>query len=120
LAGEFVAHAIRLVPRVYTLLKLTFLESDRRSSLLESGALARVLVFRDRLPMMHRDGYAGRRIKASALAFAWFIWSREHRGDPVIARISARGAAGPSTANAPPGFLGRPGGASTQNGNDSD
>ena len=28
----------------------------------------------------------GRRIISSALPFAWFIWDREHRGDPAIRR----------------------------------
>ena len=41
------------------LLRLAFLESDRRTSILEDAGLARVHIFRNRLPMMHRDGGHG-------------------------------------------------------------
>lgn len=56
LADQFVRHALLLCPRVYMLLRLAFLESERRSAILESGWLRRVYVFRKRLPMMHRAG----------------------------------------------------------------
>ena len=59
LADEFVAHAIGLCPRVIMLLRLGFLESERRRPILDNGMLARVYVFRNRLPMMHRAGWAG-------------------------------------------------------------
>jgi predicted nucleic acid-binding Zn ribbon protein len=90
LAGEFAEHALRLAPRACLLLRLAFLESERRTAVLESGQLARVLVFRERLPMMHRADHKGRRIKNGAMAFAWFVWDRAHRGPPVVARLSAR------------------------------
>ena len=53
LAGQFATHALHLCPKVVMLLRLAFLESEGRSSILDGGYLARVLVFRDRLPMMH-------------------------------------------------------------------
>src|SRR5258707_206157 len=37
LAGEFVEHALKLCPRVIMLLRLTFYESKRRNSILDSG-----------------------------------------------------------------------------------
>jgi hypothetical protein len=94
LAAEFVAHALRLVPRAVMLLRLAFLESERRSSILDRGALARVRVFRNRLPMMRRAGWNGPRA-SSAIAFAWFVFDRGHRGPAVIDRISWR-APGPA------------------------
>jgi hypothetical protein len=57
LGAEFVEHALTLVPRVYMLLRLAFLESERRTAIRESGWLARVHVFKKRLPMMHRAGW---------------------------------------------------------------
>jgi hypothetical protein len=87
LAEQFVAHALNLVPRVYMLLRLAFLESERRTEILEHHHLARVLVFRNRLPMMHRDGWMGPKA-TSATAFAWFIWNREHQGPTELHRIS--------------------------------
>jgi hypothetical protein len=90
LAGEFVALALDLCPRVVMLLRLAFLESDRRTPILDSGHLARVPVFKNRLPMMHRAGRGTKIAKtnSSALAFAWFVWDRHHRGPTTIQRIS--------------------------------
>jgi hypothetical protein len=91
-ADQFVRHALLLCPRVYMLLRLAFLESERRTAILESGWLKRVYVFRKRLPMMHRAGWNGPRA-SSALAFAWFCWDRSHRGPTELRRISWDGAA---------------------------
>lgn len=83
LAGEFVEHARRLVPQTYMLMRLAFLESERRKRLFEGGDLARVWVFSRRLPMMHRAGWEGRKAN-SAMAFAWFVWDRHHEGPAQI------------------------------------
>jgi hypothetical protein len=87
LAHEFVFHALELVPKVVMLLRLAFLESERRCDILENRGLARIHVFRKRLPMMHRDQWAGPRA-SSAMAFAWFVWDRNHTGPTTIDRIS--------------------------------
>src|SRR6516165_832174 len=86
-AEEFVEHALELCPRVIMLLRLAFLESERRSRILDTGTLARVHIFRNRLPMMHRDGWEGPKA-SSAMAFAWFVWDRGHNGPPTLHRIS--------------------------------
>jgi hypothetical protein len=91
LAAEFIEHGLTLVPTVIMLLRLAFLESERRSEILDRGCLARVHIFRDRLPMMHRRGWAGP-IATSAIPFAWFVWVRDHRGPTTLDRISWRGA----------------------------
>ena len=44
-------------------------------------------VFRKRLPMMHRDQWAGRKAN-SGMAFAWFVWIRNYIGPTFIDRIS--------------------------------
>ena len=87
IATEFTRHALDLVPHVYLLLRLAFLESIRRTDILERRGLARVHIFRARLPMMHRDGWNGPRA-SSAIPFAWFVWDRNHRGLATIERIS--------------------------------
>lgn len=87
LAGEFVARALELCPKVVMLLRLAFLESDKRTPILDNGHLARVHVFRKRLPMMHRHGWGGKHAN-SGMAFAWFVWDREHSGDPILRRLS--------------------------------
>jgi len=87
LAEEFVSLALRRAPLVIMLLRLAFLESDRRSFILEGCGLARIHVFRKRLPMMHRAGWEGRKAN-SGMAFAWFVWERGHAKATTIQRIS--------------------------------
>ena len=90
-AEEFVARALVSCPRVYMLLRLAFLESERRRSILDVHSLARVYVFRNRLPMMHRAGQgavAAQKHSSSALAFAWYVWDRFHNGPVELKRIS--------------------------------
>lgn len=96
LASECAAHAIRLAPRVFMLLRLAFLEAGdataanlarrERAFALDGGRLARVIVFANRLPMMHRDGWDGNKVSSGA-AFAWFCWDREHQGPATLHRV---------------------------------
>jgi hypothetical protein len=86
-ATEFVRHALKLCPKTVMLLRLAFLESVSRSDILDDGRLARVYPFRNRAPMMHRDGWDGPKTN-SAVAFAWFSWDAAHQGPPTIHRIS--------------------------------
>src|SRR5215470_10816705 len=60
IADEFVAHALALgIPKVIMLLRLQFLESKRRSSVLDNGSLARVHVFsRANDPLSRKIGRA--------------------------------------------------------------
>lgn len=87
LANEFVAHALELCPRVVMLLRLAFLESERRTTILDGGHLARVHVFKNRLPMMHRAGWTGPKV-TNPTAFAWFCWDRNHVGPTTLNRIA--------------------------------
>jgi hypothetical protein len=95
--AKFVAHALELAPRVIALARLAFLEAGEpgskqldqhlRSLVLDGGRLARIYNFRKRLPMMHRDTWAGKKSN-SGMALAWFCFDREHEGPPTIRRIS--------------------------------
>jgi hypothetical protein len=87
IAEKFVEHALQLAPLVVMLLRLAFLESERRCAILEGRGLARVHVFRKRLPMMHRDNWKGRKAN-SGMAFAWFVWDRSHVDPTIVDRIS--------------------------------
>lgn len=84
LAAEFVATARQRAPYVAMLLRLAFLEGEKRgrTTFAEPG-LARVHVFSRRLPMMHRAGWVGPK-STSATAFAWFVWERSHKAPPTI------------------------------------
>jgi hypothetical protein len=85
-AADFVRHALTLVPTVISLGRLAFLESEARSDLLDGGQLARVHVFKRRLPMMHRAGWDGPRA-SSSVCFAWFVFERYHRGKAALDRV---------------------------------
>lgn len=89
LAEQFIRHGLVLVPKVYMLLRLAFLESERRSGILDGGALEKVYVFRNRLPMIHRRGWDGPKA-SSSIAFAWFCFNREYEGRTTLSRISWR------------------------------
>jgi hypothetical protein len=86
-AEAFVRRALELAPKVVMLLRLAFLESERRCDILENRGLARVHVFRKRLPMMHRAGWEGKKAN-SGMAFAWFVWERGHQGPIELRRLS--------------------------------
>lgn len=86
-AQKFVEKALELCPLVIMLLRLAFLESERRSNILEHSGLARIHVFKKRLPMMHRKDWTGPRA-SSAIPFAWFVWKRGYQGLTTIDRIS--------------------------------
>jgi hypothetical protein len=87
LAQQFVEKALEFCPLVIMLLRLAFLESERRTRILEFSGLARIHVFRNRLPMMHRRGWDGPKA-SSAIPFAWFVWERGYKGPTTIDRIS--------------------------------
>ena len=84
---EFVEKALSICPKVVMLLRLNFIESDRRSPILDNGTLARVHVFRNRLPMMHRDGWKGPQ-SGNSMCFAWFVFDAGHNGPTELHRIS--------------------------------
>jgi hypothetical protein len=86
-AAGFVQQALFLSPLVIMLLRLAFLESVRRTEILEKSGLARIHVFRNRLPMMHRKNWDGPKA-SSAMPFAWFCWERGYTGPTTIDRIS--------------------------------
>jgi hypothetical protein len=58
IATEFARHALDLAPRVCLLLRLAFLESVRRTEILERRGLVCVHVFRRRLPCTAMAGMA--------------------------------------------------------------
>jgi hypothetical protein len=86
IAAEVARHALTLVPDVYLLLRLAFLESASRADLLEHSGLRKVFVFRNLLPRMHREGWT-RKKSSSSVCFAWFAWRRHYNGLSTLHRI---------------------------------
>jgi hypothetical protein len=87
IVNKFIAHALDIAPRVIILARLALVESVARREILEHRNLARIHIFRERLPRMHRDGWSGPRA-SSSIAFAWFVWDRDHRGLATVDWIS--------------------------------
>lgn len=95
---RFIHHALDLAPDVYMLLRLTYLEgvdggkhrgTGLRSKILERSGLRRVLIFRERLPNLHREGWEGKK-STNPTAYAWFCWRRDWKGKRAIDRISCK------------------------------
>ena len=94
-AAMFVRKALELCPKVVMLLRLNFLESGNEKSeagrariyCLDTHPPARVHVFRNRLPMQHRDGWEGSKT-TNTIAFAWFSWDLSHVGPTEMHRVS--------------------------------
>jgi len=61
----------------FALAPLGLMASAGRTDILRG--LARIHVFRERLPMMHRDGWTGPKA-SNAINHTWFVWSRGHLG----------------------------------------
>jgi len=87
LATEFVDHALGLSSYVAMLLRLQFLESERRHGLFQRWPLSAVHVFSARLPMMHRAGWDGPKA-SSPTAFAWFVFDDRRGRERRVSWIS--------------------------------
>jgi len=93
LADEFTRHALTLASTVWIFQRLNWLEGVKRADLMDRH-LDHILLGRERLPMMHRDGWEGPKLGASAMPFAWFRFEAERPAGRVtrFERISWRGA----------------------------
>jgi hypothetical protein len=84
-ADDFVRHGLTMVDKVIVLLRLAALEGERRSDLIDYH-LARLWIGKERLPTMHRDGWAGPKIAAAASPFAWFVFTKEIQRQGFVGR----------------------------------
>jgi hypothetical protein len=85
LAGAFADHALALKPRKLALfVRVSFLEGQKRAAgLFRDNPPARFWVF-SRRQTLWKGGDPDARTKGGAMAFAWAVWERGHRGGPVI------------------------------------
>jgi len=82
-AQAFVEKALSIVSpgmKVIFFLKLTFLESQRRRSLFLKNPPKIVYVTSSRLQCGKNGVFVG----SSAAAYAWFVWVKGFKGDPII------------------------------------
>ena len=83
MVAPFLRQALLLTTgKVALLLRLACLEGVERGEIYTRTPLARVWVFRRRLSMK-RAGYVGKG-ESGMLAFAWFVWDRQHSGPPTL------------------------------------
>lgn len=76
IAFQAVNAMLRHSPYVAVFLPLTFLESEQRDGWFSQMGLSRMHIITDRLPTMHRYGWAGRKIKNSRKCYAWYVFDR--------------------------------------------
>lgn len=81
---EFIEQGLSLGCRVIVLLRAMYPEAvdggvkeSRLRSRLVDNHLTHEWLGMERLPMMHRDGYAGKKLKQSGTPFAWFCFLPE-------------------------------------------
>jgi hypothetical protein len=87
LGKEFVKQAMHLLPqggKLALLLRLQFMEGQHRKiHIYDKMPPIRIWVFSYRLPRMHRFGHKGKK-STSVLCFAWFVWEKGFKGDPIV------------------------------------
>lgn len=82
LAQEFIEHALKIVDgKVAMLLKLNFLEGQRRKSFWLTSPLKSVYVFSKRLSF---DKGTEKGKGKGLLAYAWYVWDKNYEGKATI------------------------------------
>lgn len=84
-AQEFVEKALQIIPdgkKVAMFLKLTFLEGKSRRELFRYAPPQTVYVSSSRLKCAMNGDFDA--TPGSSVAYAWFVWQKGWRGDPVI------------------------------------
>lgn len=83
-ATEFAEHALNLVAdgsKVAMLLKIQFLETQKRYALFRKFPPKVVYVFVDRIACGKNGLFED---DSSAVCYCWFVWKKGYTGDPVI------------------------------------
>ena len=83
-AEEFVYKALELIPegrKVIMLLKLQFLEGKSRRKLYDKYPPKEVWVTSSRIKCGMNGNFD---IGNSAMAYAWYVWEKGYKGDPII------------------------------------
>ncbi|MBS6715314.1 MAG: NAD(P)-dependent oxidoreductase [Dialister sp.] len=87
LALDFVKRAVEIVDTgflVCMLLKLTFLEGQKRREFFRRYPPQYVCVFSKRIGCARNGDFEAMKKQSSAVAYAWFIWKKGFQGEPKI------------------------------------
>lgn len=85
LALEFAQHALEIVEegnKVAMLLKLTFLEGQKRKQFFLKYPPKRIYVFSKRITCAMNGEFEN--YPSSAIAYAWYVWEKGYKGKPTI------------------------------------
>lgn len=88
-AKQFVEKAMEISmdsTKIAMLLKLTFLEGKSRRALFEKYPPKTIYVFSNRITCAKNGNFEN--LKHSAVCYAWFIWEKGFKGDPIIKWIN--------------------------------
>ena len=88
-AKEFVEHALDISmagTKIAMFLKLTFLESQARRQLFEKYPPEKIYVFSGRVKCAKNGDFDT--IGSSAVAYAWFVWTKGFQGCPIVKWIN--------------------------------
>lgn len=78
----FIEKSLTIAPVVCAFLRLTFLESSRRTEFFRLNPPKTIAVFRKRVPSAKDGNFDS--YKSGAVAYAWFIWEKGYTGKPVV------------------------------------
>lgn len=90
---RFVLHAMEMCNTVYLFARVGFLAGCRWEAKGLADHLSHTLIFAPRLPMMHREGWTGKKTESSQMDFAWFVFKRfcrQRLGPPCVHWIDWR------------------------------
>lgn len=88
-AKEFVEKALEISmdsTKIAMFLKLTFLEGQARRNLFKKYPPSRIYVFSSRVKCAKNGKFE--EMGSSAVAYAWFVWEKGFKGDPIIKWIN--------------------------------
>lgn len=91
-AQEFIEKSLEIIPKgnkVVMFLKIQFLEGKKRKKLFQKYPPKVIYVSSSRL-LCAKNGEFEKMIQGggSAVAYAWFVWEKGYKGDPVIKWIN--------------------------------
>jgi hypothetical protein len=90
-AHEFVEKAMEIISdgsKVAMFLKIQFLEGQKRAELFKKYPPMVVYVFSRRQICAKNGDFESRKKEGSAVAYAWYVWEKGFKGDPIIKWIN--------------------------------
>lgn len=88
-AQEFIEKALEVIDegnKVCMFLKVTFLEGKARKEFFKKHPPKKIYVCSGRIPCAKNGDFE--KYPSSAIAYAWFVWEKEHKGKTVVEWIN--------------------------------